>query len=65
MKNLNAHIEKHEQVLSPEERVYREYLVKEAFTSCEMEGCMPTEKIRAKAQKLIDGKISIEEFCKS
>lgn len=51
--------------LSPQERAYREYLVKEAFTSCEMEGCMPTEKIRAKAQKLIDGKISIEEFCKS
>lgn len=49
--------------LSPQERAYREYLVKEAFTSAEMEGCMPTEKIRAEARKLIDGKISIEDFC--
>lgn len=49
--------------LLQQERAYREYLVKEAFASAEMEGCMPTEKIRAEARKLIDGEISIEDFC--
>lgn len=59
---MRSYVEKTRPRISKEERAYREYLVKEAFTSAEMEGCIPTERIKMLAQRLIEGEISIDDF---
>lgn len=61
---MRQYVENNRPRISEQEKAYRQYLVNEAFTSARMEGCIPTERIINLADKLVQGKISIEEFIK-